>query len=138
YIQVIPSGHDFGLVPVGQSSSPKSFTVKFNETVTLTQLPSPTQQFHISSTCKLGERYTAGSTCDLRVTFKPTARGFMTAGGRGALRTSNDNQGHIYLQGLGTDGAWQTGEWSACCGGAGEWLTGPWTRTTGCGLTEQS
>ena len=138
-IQATPSGHDFGLVPVGQSSSPKSFIVKFNRSGILTGLLESTE-FHTSGTCNLNHHYTAGKTCTLTVTFKPTAPGPATAGGS-ALRIIADTKhwsGEIYLQGIGADGTWQTGEWSACSGGAGEWLTGPWTPTTGCGLTEQS
>src|SRR5690606_35409246 len=137
----IPSGHDFGFVPVGQSSSPKTFTVTFNRSGRLTQLPSSTPTFPISSTCELDKWYNPGDTCTLTVTFKPTTPGIKTAGGETLWlkEGTREWEGYIYFQGIGdTAGTWQTGEWSACSGGAGEWLTGPWTPTTGCGLTEQS
>jgi hypothetical protein len=82
YIQLMPTGLNFGNQPVGTKSLPKTIalTNKGSVTVSMTGISitgTNTSDFAETNTC--GTSVAAGASCFIRVTFTPSVSGTRTA-----------------------------------------------------------
>jgi sugar lactone lactonase YvrE len=99
---------DFGLVPVGQTSSAQSITFNIGTAFTVATIDAVTMgvtglDFTVSDpgTCAVGMALAKGSTCTLKATFTPRYPG-QRKGAVLLLDSSGNGIGEAYLQGTGT------------------------------------
>jgi large repetitive protein len=99
---------DFGLVPVGQTSSPQSVSFNVTTAATVATINALTMgvsglDFTVTDpgTCAVGTTLSKGSTCTLKATFTPKYPG-QRKGGVLLLDASGNGVGEAYVQGTGT------------------------------------